>query len=337
MFITDLEEKHITSFDIINRRNVQNFLEQQGLEFDQNIQYTIAIFEGEKVIATGSFDHAVLKCIAIAPEYKGFGLTNKMISELINEQYRRGFEHLFVYTKPENEAIFLDLGFYKIMEVPEKVILLENSADGISQYVKEIETYKIQGDKIASLVMNCNPFTLGHRYLIEQASKENDVVHIFIVAEDRSYFSTATRNELVREGTKDLQNVHVHEGSNYMISAATFPSYFLKESSEVVETHAILDLLIFSQYIAPALGIHRRFVGEELTCPVTKEYNRIMKGLLPQYGIEVVEIPRLQMNGFPISASRVRQLLENENYAEIKAIVPETTYDYLMVKYERSK
>ncbi|EFA28598.1 ABC transporter, ATP-binding protein, partial [Haemophilus influenzae HK1212] len=37
-----------------------------------------------------------------------------------------------------------------------------------------------------SIVMNANPFTLGHRYLIEQALQQCDHLHLFIVGEDAS-------------------------------------------------------------------------------------------------------------------------------------------------------
>ena len=330
MFTFELKEKHITKFDYLNRTKIQTFLETQGLDFDENVQYSITIFFDEEMIATGSFDNEVLKCIAIHPDYQGYGITNKLISELMNEQYRRGFEHLFVYTKPENNHIFSNLGFYKIFEIPEKVTLFENKRDGLSTYVKELTRYNVQGEKIAAIVMNCNPFTLGHKFLIEKATQENDLVHLFVVEEERSQFSSEIRYQLVVDGVKDLPNVYVHKSSKYLISAATFPSYFLKKESEIVTTHAQLDLSIFANLIAPALGVNYRYVGEETTCLVTAEYNRIMKEILPIHGVKVIEVPRLMIAGSQISASRVRKLLSEENYQEILKIVPETTYHYLI-------
>jgi len=330
MFVSKFQEKHITQFDLINRQKIRNFLEEQELDFDESVQFTLAFFDDEKIIATGSFDTNVIKCLAVATNYQGYGLTNKVISILMNEQHRRGFKEIFVYTKPENEEIFTSFGFYKIIEIPKKVILLENSPDGFTNYINKLEQKQISGKRIAALIMNCNPFTLGHLYLIHTAAQENDVVHVFLVSENKSQFSTAIRYQLVLEGTKDLDHVYVHKGSKYIISAATFPSYFLKKKTDVTTTHAMLDLTIFSKYIAPALGINYRYVGVEQTCLVTAEYNRVMKELLPKHDIAVVEIPRLTVDGVEISASKVRHLLQKQAYDQIKKWVPPTTYNYLV-------
>jgi len=326
------KELHITQFDRLNRLKVKNFLVSQGLEFDEGVQYTIAIFDDDNLIATGSMDENVLKCIAVAERYTGLALTNKIVSGLINEQYSRGFEHIFVYTKPDNERIFADLGFYKIMEVPKQVLLLENKANGVANFADRLSKDKVAGAKIAGLVMNCNPFTNGHQHLIEVASKANDAVHVFVVATDRSQFSFADRIKLVQLGTQAFDNVYIHEGGKYLISVATFPSYFLKDDKKVVTAHAELDVHIFAKYIAPALQINARYVGEENSCALTAKYNEIMAKILPTYNINTIEIPRLAKGAISISASHVRRLLKEEKFDQIKEIVPKTTYDYLVAQ-----
>jgi len=333
MSFNGFKEQRISPFDKMSRRKVKNFLANQGLDFDEEVQYTIALFDEDRMIATGSMDEAVLKCIAIDENYQGLALTNQIISGLINEQHNRGFNHLFVYTKPENKRIFTDLGFYNIMEVENEVSLLENKADGIDSFTKKISQHKKAGTTIAALVMNCNPFTKGHRYVIEHTANENDIVHVFVVEEDRSDFPFADRLSLVRQGTADLENVIVHPGGTYIISAATFPSYFLKDSGRVTWAHAALDLRIFGHYIAPALGITTRYVGEEPHCQVTATYNRLMSEILPEYGITKKEIPRLEVNGKPISASYVRKLLAEGDFEKIKELVPTTTYEYLIKRH----
>ena len=161
----NLEEIIIEDMTSKELDEVKEFLNEQDLKFDENIQYTVALYDDDKVIGTGSFDGKILKCIAVDSSYKGMGISNKIVSTLVNEQYRRGNMHLFVYTKPKNQEIFKNLGFYKIAEVPNKVLLLENNPFGISSFVDGIKAKKVDGNIISSVVVNCNPFTLGHKAL----------------------------------------------------------------------------------------------------------------------------------------------------------------------------
>ena len=309
---------------------VRDFLRRQDLRFDEHIEYTIALYNEDKIVGTGSFDGKILKCVAVDNNYKGMGISNKIVSDLISEQYRRGNTHLFVFTKPRNQEIFKDLGFYKIAEVSNKVVLLENNSHGIRDFVEEIKMMKVNGNVISSVVVNCNPFTLGHKYLIEKASRESDIVHVFVVSEDRSVFPAEVRYKLVKEGTSHLNNVMVHRGGDYIISNATFPSYFIKKADEAVKSHTLLDIEIFKKYIVPALGINRRYVGEEPTCEVTKTYNDTMKEMLPCSNVEVIEVPRIALGGDITSASRVRKLIKEEKFSGVKKMVPETTYKFLV-------
>jgi [citrate (pro-3S)-lyase] ligase len=183
---------------------------------------------------------------------------------------------------------------------------------------------------IGSIVMNCNPFTLGHRFLIEEAARQCDFLYIFVVEEDKSFFSFADRLILVNAGTGDLENVKVLKGGSFIISSMTLPEYFVKETQKDLIINASKDLAIFAESIAPALNISKRFVGEEPLDPITGQYNRAMLDTLPRSGIEVIEIPRkLQLDGTPISASLVRQFLKDNNFEAISKIVPKTTLDYL--------
>lgn len=310
-------------------KQIEGFLEEHDLRLDKDVEYTVALLYDENIAATGSIASNVLKCFAVDSKYRGEGLLNKVASHLINEQYRRGRTHLFVYTKSSNYQFFQDLGFYKIMEIPPKVMLLENDPKGLKKYIGKLEKHKVQGNNISSIVMNGNPFTLGHLHLIERASCLSNIVHVFVVWEEQSVFPSQIRYELIKKGTQHLSNVFIHKGEHYIISSATFPSYFIKGEKEVANTHASLDLNIFGKYIAPAVGIQKRFVGEEPYCEVTKIYNEKMKEILPTYGIEVIEIPRLKIGDAPISASRVRMLLKEDKFTEIREIVPKSTYDFL--------
>ncbi|MFT9497516.1 [citrate (pro-3S)-lyase] ligase [Anaerosolibacter sp.] len=315
-----------------NKKEVENikaFLALHGLQLDSDVEYTVGVFDGERLVATGSICGKVLKCIAVDKEYQGLGIANKLVSHLIHEEYQRGNTHLFIFTKPENYTMFYELGFHKIAEVPNSVMLMENHPAGIKNFIEEIKKQNKSGQKISAVIMNCNPFTLGHLYLIEKAARESDILHIFVVWEERSSFPAEVRYRLIEEGTKHLSNIVLHKGKDYIISSATFPTYFIKEYQRVVEIHASLDLEIFRSYIAPALGITKRFIGEEPYCPVTRTYNRIMKEYLPQKGIEVVEIPRLHRGENAISASQVRRYIREGDVDKTQRFVPKTTYEFL--------
>ena len=176
-------------------------------------------------------------------------------------------------------------------------------------------------------VMNANPFTLGHQYLVEKAAAENDLLHLFIVSEDASLVPFKIRKQLVMKGTAHLKNICYHDSGPYIISNATFPSYFQKDENAVIESHAMLDLTVFTQ-IAKVLGITRRYVGEEPTSLVTGIYNRIMSEKLPEQGIECIVVPRKTCEDTPISASNVRLALQNGDYDTLSKLVPQTTLDY---------
>lgn len=191
--------------------------------------------------------------------------------------------------------------------------------------------------RIGSIVMNCNPFTLGHQYLIETAIEKCDYLYIFVVEEDKSIFSFKERLKLVQEGTAHKKNLTVLPSGKFIISQNTFSEYFQKENLKDTVIDPSMDLEIFGGVIAPVLDINIRFVGEEPIDNITRQYNEYMKRMLPEYGIEVVEIPRKKMGKQVISASRVRQLLLENNWKEIKEIVPKTTYQYLLSEKERWK
>jgi [citrate (pro-3S)-lyase] ligase len=134
----------------------------------------------------------------------------------------------------------------------------------------------------------------------------------------------------VREGTRDLAGVTVLDTGPYAVSAVTFPAYFLKAADPVVELQLELDLAVFGQRLAPALGVTRRFVGTEPGCATTAAYNAAMRRVLPPLGVEPVELPRREAGGRPISASTVRAALARGDEAALPALVPPTTLEYLL-------
>jgi [citrate (pro-3S)-lyase] ligase len=205
------------------------------------------------------------------------------------------------------------------------------SLNSYIEYLRN-ESVDCQG-VIGSVVMNCNPFTNGHRYLIEQALKLCDFLYIFVVEEDKSFFSFEDRFMLVKEGTSDIPNVRVIPSGNYIISSVTLPEYFEKETNRNIKIDASQDVNVFAESIAPVLKITKRFLGEEPLDPVTNQYNQALVNSLPEKGISVTVIPRKEIvEGKPISASAVRKLLEIKDFNAIANVVPKTTLDYLKMR-----
>lgn len=193
----------------------------------------------------------------------------------------------------------------------------------IDRYFNSFNSF--QYENVGAIVMNCNPFTYGHRYLIEQALHMVDFLIIFVVQENRSLFNFEERFSMVSDGCADLKNVMVVPSGSFILSQVTFPEYFIKEADADMEENMENDILFFAEEIAPYLNIKYRFVGEEPEDKVTAQYNITMKKTLLRKGIKVIEIPRKKQNGKYISASLVRRCLQNNEMDKLQELVPEST------------
>ena len=340
------------------------FLTDAGLTPDESVTQTVLIWEGSRLIATGSRQANLLKCIAVDKAHRGEDLTATILTVLRKEAFREGHRHLFLYTKPENQYLFSSLFFYPVART-DKVLLMENQKNGIGSFLESLpvnhshrsesqavaggprfaetndtsaphfaETNDTSAPIIGAAVMNCNPFTKGHRYLIETAAGECDHLYIFVLSEEQSRFSASARLEMVRLGTQNLPNVTVYPTGPYLISSATFPTYFLKERENAEQIHCLLDIEIFTRYFVTRFGITRRYVGTEPFSPMTHKYNEALKTYLPQKGVELRELPRLALgnrpdSSTPVSASTVRALIDAGDPEAIRPLVPQTTFDYL--------
>ncbi len=315
------------------------FLAGEGLDYDPVMPFTVNLLEEDQIIATGSLEGNICKCIAVDPSRQGEGLTATVLTELRKEAFRQGVRHLFLYTKPKNRVLFESLSFYPVAETPD-TLLMENKKDGAAQFAAELARPASKVEPVGAIVANCNPFTLGHQYLAEQAAAQCGTVHFFVLSEDKSVFPAKDRLELVRQGVAHLPNVLVHPTGDYLISSATFPTYFIKDKDRVPEIRCQLDLEIFCRYFAPALNITRRFIGTEPLSPLTDAYNRQLMNFLPQRGVDVILIPRKEINGAPVSASRVRALLglgtdlrPEPDWTGLSKLVPESTLVYLRERF----
>lgn len=321
----------ISQVSLSDRRGlaqVDALLEREGIRRDRNLDYLCAAYdEDDRIVATGSCFGNTLRCLAVSGDHQGEGLLNQVVGRLMEVQCARGNLHLFLYTKVDTAGFFGDLGFYEIARVEGTLVFMENRREGFQSYLKALSASRREG-RSAALVMNANPFTYGHQYLAETASSACDTLHLFVVSEDASLFPFAVRKRLVQAGVAHLPNVALHDSGPYVISRATFPSYFLKDEAAVIEGQARLDLAVFVR-IARELNVAVRYVGEEPASQVTGLYNQIMAEELPKAGIACVVVPRREAGNAPISASRVRACIKAGDHAALRALVPPSTLDYL--------
>ena len=338
------------------RRRVEAFLAANGLRLAPLDRYVVVTRDedGDEILAGGGLDGNVIKCVAVSESARSEGLMNILVSRLIAIAREEGRESVKAFTKPENEGIFKSLGFALIASSP-NAILMENGRGGLPEYRKYLESLARPG-RNGAIVMNANPFTKGHRYLVEQAALQVDNLYVIVVKEDRSRFPYVERKAMIEAGCTGLDNVVVCEGSDYAISAATFPTYFLKKLDDATDTQIALDLDLFVNHIAKPLGVTVRFAGSEPEDALTRRYNELMAEILPGTSVAVVrqdhqpdpelvkgsalrqarrpidfvEIPRLEQKGKPLSATSLRRALDKGNLKEAMEYIPKSTVPYLV-------
>ena len=328
------------------RRQIEMFLQTNGLRYD-DVDYYAAIVDesSDEMIAGGGLKGSVIKCVAVADGHKGEAVANVIVSHLIAKANDEGCQCVKLYTKPNNRQLFESLSFRLIAESP-NAILMETGVGGIEKYSEElrvkseelgVKSEELKNDEsvvsnarkpIGVIVMNANPFTLGHRFLVEQSSELVERLYVVVVREDCSMFSYNERKAMVSQGVRDIGNVVVVDGSDYAVSAATFPTYFLKQLSDATDTQIILDLDLYRRRIAPALGATIRFFGSEPTDPLTRRYNELMHQQLGEEHVH--EIQRKQQEGSAISASRVRKAMMEGCLWDAIQLVPPTTIPYII-------
>ena len=343
------------------RQRIEAFLKRNALRIDDMNYYAAVLDDDGEMIAGGGLKDDVIKCVAVDNAHKGKAIANTLVSHLISHANQEGYGCIKLFTKPKNRQLFESLSFRLLAEAPE-AILMETGIGGISNTVEALKKIKEESEKYKEynkeckedskkckentsylntstpqhlnttmqptgcIVMNCNPFTLGHRYLIEQAAKQVERLYVMVVREDCSLFAYTERKAMVEQGVVDIENVSVIDGSDYAISRATFPTYFLKRLDDAADTQMLLDLDLFRRHIAPALGATVRFVGTEPTDQLTRRYNQLMHETLK----DVREINRLEKDGNAVSASRVRKAMEEGDINTIRQLVPPTTLPYII-------
>lgn len=303
-----------------HRDALTKMLERNGLRLDQlDVYYGVFDSDDELVGGAGAKGN-VIKCVALDEKCRDAALTNTLISKLRTDIIAAGYSNIFVFTKPENERLFTSLAFHTV-GYAQKAIMLESNPRGIKEYKNYLNQF-CENTINGIIVMNCNPLTLGHVHLISEASKQVDKLFIVPVRQENGEYSYAERIEILSETFVNTDNIKILDGSPYQISAATFPSYFIKEAGDAAKACIQLDLDIFVKHIAPALNIAVRFAGTEPIDPLTAQYNDMMRSILPEHNIKFVEIERKKDGNTPISASNVRHALNNADFTAIQNTIP---------------
>jgi [citrate (pro-3S)-lyase] ligase len=308
-----------------NERNEQiEFLHSYHLDYEWDIDYAILLYDKDEVVGTASLSNNVMKCFLVREDYKNMNLTNKMfhhLEEILNE---KGINHFFVFTSPENEKIFISLNMHKIVETM-NTVLFEGGKNITNVLMDLKKEYKVSDNKKACVIINANPMTNGHMYLIETASKENEEVLVFVVSEDISSFPFEDRFDIIKKATQHLENVIVLPTLSYLVSKLSFPKYFLKEDQLINEEQTLVDVLVYKKYYRKIFTINKRYLGEEPYSFNTNKYNETLVNYLNGH-IEIVK--RKEHLNKPISASLVRQLIKSEHLNRIREYVPQATMNY---------
>lgn len=214
-------------------------------------------------------------------------------------------------------------------------ILDSTELNAYIEYIKQFkcdESIKTKG----AVVLNANPCTFGHIYLVQQALKYVDFLYVFLVEESIGSLPYLDREYMLKESLKYHKCIQVIRGGNIMTSEKVFPEYFNK-SSKPSRTSLVLTHRTFGQIVSSALGITYRFFGTEPNDMVTRALNESAKEILPEYGIRPVFIERISYEGNYISARNARDLLYNNQYEELAKSVPFPTYKRLLeIKHEYS-
>lgn len=303
-------------------------LTRAGLAVDRQVDVTYGMFERDELVATASLSGEIIKCVAVAPEAQSENLLAPLMQAVFAHLADDDSHHAFVYTKPDTQAFFQSLGF-KPLAHSDAAVLLERGYPDLTVYLQTLQARKRPGTA-AAIVMNANPFTRGHHYLVAQAASQYATVYVFVLSAERSWFSAEDRLAMVRLGTQALTNVVVVPTRGYLVSSATFPSYFLKERADlaIARQQAQIDAELFVTKIAPALNIEARFVGEEPLSPVTAVYNQVLAATLGDR-VQLRVLPRLTEKGVPISATAVRHALRTRDDATLKQLLLPIVYRYV--------
>jgi [citrate (pro-3S)-lyase] ligase len=321
-----LNVKEVLLKEEIEARN--RFLKAHNLECDGDVTYSILVYDQNELVGTASLANNVMKCFLVKASHQNQHITNLMFDHLVHTLETKGIDHYFVYTGYENDKIFEDLHMKLIVKTMNTALL--EGGKTINHVLTQLKNdYQLDDGPKAAIIMNANPMTNGHLYLVETAAKENASVLVFVVSEDVSKFPFEDRFAIIQKACAHLKNVTVLPTLDYLVSKITFPKYFLKEDQLIKDEQTLVDVLVYKEYFVPIFNIKKRYLGEEPYSYNTNKYNNVLKDYLNHH-IKIIK--RKEQFNHPISASFVRKLIRANKIDKIKDYVPESTFAYLQSK-----
>lgn len=311
-----------------NLNKLEEFYLENGLEPVVPDEVAVLMEDGEWLGVSGRSGELLLG-FATKASIRGEGALDLLLSFWIRDTFGKE-DTLFLFTKRENIPQFRSGGFVELARTDQSAFLIR-SEQSVHQMLGS--PVKKTG-RVGGIVVHANPTTLGHLSLIQRAKKELDYLFVFLLSNDQ-LLPYEIRREMLNRALDDIgmENVEVVDGGSLVISRATFPSYFLKDRQLIDREHAIIDALIFKNYVAPEFGITTRFLGDEPLDKSTAIYNEVLQEYLPPE-IEVKIVKRVEHDGMPISATRVRRKFLAGDWEGLDKLVPQTTIEVLKAREE---
>lgn len=308
--------------------DVEFLLSQRGLKYEDNVDYTIGLYDNQKIVATGSLCKNVIKMIAVAKDYQGENLTTIVMTNLTQQLAAQKIDKYFLYTTPNNKDFFMRFSLSLVYENKE-IVMLENVVSPIEEQLLAIKkNIPTSSGTTAALVMKCNPTTLSHLLLIETCSLKHDQVIVFLV-EDDTILPYDIRKKILEKTTKTLKNVYIVPGTKYIISPNSFPTYFLKDAASALRIYMELDIAIFNRYFMRIFQIDFRYVAATAKILQADTYIQTMEKIIED---KLIIVPPLYKGGVITTTSEIRRLARQKKFSLIKHLIPQVTYDFLVSK-----
>lgn len=107
------------------RQELEQFLNQCGLEYDPSISYSVVLRDDETngIIASGSLSGCLLKCVAVREDCRGQGLLPQVMDKLYEEMYLSGNYRFGGFTKPEKRTSFTHVNLYPVIRTEDMVMV----------------------------------------------------------------------------------------------------------------------------------------------------------------------------------------------------------------------
>ncbi len=309
-----------------DRRAAKALVEHCDLRFEEDFEDLIGVFEQGRLAACGARTGRLLKMLVVAPEFRGAGLIGDIVAELMRRGRDAGWDGFFIFARPCAAAAFEKLGFKPLVR-HDKAVLLEYG-NALLGYFRARAALVRSGNNGAA-VINADPFSLGHQYLVERAAQQVDTVYVLVPSEGRFALPLQARLDLARRGTAHLPNAVVTDTGPYLLSSVTFPAYFLKPGDQPDQIQLEIDVDLFGRHIAPMFDIRARIVGTEPFDPAIRAYNQTLRQRLGRWNVRLVEIERMKVGERWLNTAYVYQALARGDWRQVEATVPPSTLAFL--------